>query len=309
MSYNQRVEDHHALSYGNNVMLVTQQMQSRVRNAVMEVACSGEAHAAADLIGSLEYLESQGRERANVENPATNSRRWLIMPNEIKSGQYIEREEIFQQLYNPTQPLVRAHTLAVRRGIDDRIFGVRKVDGKYKVELGGILGRATEGKRPGGSIVPLPTAQREAHAGEGLTLDKLIAATQKLMEDEFGLEDNMDELYCAILPQQRTDLLNIAKQTGENLNAFQLQQLQTGMPTTLLGMTWIITNRLPTSNAGITSCPVWSKRNIALGVWEDINGDMWNDTHADKLPYARVRARVDCVRIEDKGVRIIECQN
>lgn len=308
MPYQALVEQHHALTYGNNVQLVTQQARNHLRAAVTEVPCTGEAHAAADLVGSLEYIESQGRERSNVENPAGNTRRWLVFPNEIKSGQYIDREEMFQQLYNPTQPLVRAHTLAVVRGIQDRILGVRKkTDGSYAVELGGILGRATEGKRPG-TASALPTAQVHPHANEGLNLDKLIAAKEALAVDDFGIDDDpMDGLFCAISPRQVTDLLNIATQTQSSLNAFDVDTLKKGQPTQLMGITWIQLNRLPKTQAGVRSCPIWSKRNIALGIWEDINGSMWNDTHTDNLPYVRTRARVDCVRVEDKGVRVLEC--
>lgn len=311
MPYQQLVEQHHALTYGNNVQLVTQQQTSRFRMAVTDVACTGEAHAAADLIGSLEYVEMQGRERSNLENPPENTRRWLIFPNEIKSGQYIEREEIFQQLYNPSSKLVQGHTMAINKGIDDKILGISRSDstpGKFVVTGAGILGRATEGKRPG-SATALPSAQIDPHGGTGLTIRKLIDAKEALMADEFGMEDNpMDAIYCAITPRQVTDLLNIVEGTKDSLNAFQQMQLASGKPTTLMGITWIVTNRLPKTDAGIRSCPIWSKRNIALGIWEDVNGNMWNDTHADNLPYARVRARVDCVRIEDKGVRVIECQ-
>lgn len=307
MPYQQTVEDHHSLTYGNNVMLVTQQSGNKLRSAVSEVACTGEAHAAADLIGSLEYVEMQGRERSNLENPAQNTRRWLVFPNEIKSGQYIEREEVFQQLYNPTQPLVRAHTMAVDRGIQDKILGVKKKsDGTFVVDGGGILGKATSGKRPGGPATGLPSAYVTPHNNTGLTLDKLRAARLRLQKDDFGIDMGFDELYCAITPQQADDLIGIVAGTKDSLNAYQQSQLVEGMPTRLMGMTWIVTNRLPLSGT-TRSCPIWSKRNIALGVWEDVNGAAWNDTHADNLPYARVRARVDCVRIEDAGVQVIEC--
>lgn len=305
MSLDTKVEPHHALTYANNVQMVAQQRMGKFRNSVTAVACKGEAHAAADLIGALDYLESAGRARSNPENVPQNDRRWLVYPTEVESGQYIDKEDTFQLIYDPTAPLVRTHTVAVTRGIDDRILGITKSSaGVFSVTGSGILGRANSGKRPG-TLTGLPAGNSVVHGGVGLTLDKLIEVKEALNLADFGLEDD-DELFCAITPKQVTDLLNIAAATATNLNAFQLTQLQTGVPTTLLGLTWIVTNRLPKSGT-TRACPVWAKRNIALGIWQDIKGGMWNDTHAKNAPYVHVGAFVDAVRIEDAGVRVIEC--
>lgn len=304
MPLNTKVEPHHALTYANNVQMVAQQMMNPFRSAVTEVMCKGEAHAAADMIGALEYLESPGRERTNPENVAQNERRWLVYPTEIQSGQYIDKEDTFQLIYDPTGPLVRTHTAAVTRGIGDRILGITKGAGGFSVTGSGIFGLANQGKRPG-SAVALPAGNTIAHASTGLTLDKLIEVKEAMNLADFGLEDD-DPMYCAITPKQVTDLLNIAAQTQQNLNAFAIQQLQSGKPTTLMGMNWIVTNRLPKVGAN-RLCPVWTKRNIVLGVWQDLTGGMWNDTHAKNAPYVHVGAFVDCVRVQDAGVRVIEC--
>ena len=141
-------------------------------------------------------------------------------------------------------------------------------------------------------------------------LAKLIAAQEKLRKADFGLEDNFDQLFCAITPSQITDLLNIAAASQVNLNAFQIQQLQDGKPTTLLGVTWIFTNRLPmkTGTTNVRLCPIWAKSNIIYAEWQGIQGRMWNDTSVDNLPYAVVDTVADCVRAQDKGVVVIECQ-
>lgn len=305
MSLETKVEPHHALTYANNVMMVQQQLMNPFRAAVTEVMCKGEAHAAADMIGALEYVTSAGRDRTNVENVAQNDRRWLVFPDEIKSGQYLDREDKFQLIYDPTGPVVRNHTVAVTRGIADRILGISKTSGgAFVVSGSGIMGSANSGKRPG-TVAALPGGNTIPAAAAGLTLDKLIETKEALALADFGIEDD-DELFCAITPRQVTDLLNIAAATDTALNAFDLQQLRTGKPTTLMGMTWIVTNRLPKTST-TRHCPVWSKKNIVLGVWQDLTGAVWQDGHADNTPYASVRARVDCVRVQDGGVRIIDC--
>ena len=54
-------------------------------------------------------------------------------------------------------------------------------------------------------------------------------------------------------------------------------------------------------------CPIFSKKNIVVGRWQGIEGDMWNDTSAKNMPYVYVSAYLDCVRAQDTGVVVIPC--
>lgn len=307
-----KLEAHHVLTYRDTVAMVAQQRQSRLRGAVTEVSARGEAMSAADLVGTVEAIELQGRDRRNIENVGTNSRRWLVFPEEIASGQYIDREDQLRQLSDPTSAAVRTHTMAVRRAIDDRIMGVVQVaKGVYDLRPGGILGGATDGKRPGAARIDLPgdciTGPNVGGNPVGLTLEKLMEATERLKTDDFGLEDD-DELFCAITPKQVTDLLNIAAATGTHLNQFELDQIRSGKPTTLVGVNWIVTNRVYKDKSDDRWCPIWSKNNIVMGVWQDIEGRIWPDSHRRNTPYCDVSARVDVVRVEDRGVHVIKCR-
>jgi hypothetical protein len=303
------VDQHHRLMYAQSVQMVAQQMTIPARAAVTEIAAKGEAQSTTDLLDAGEYQYGEVRARTNPINPVTGSRRWLIQPLAIESGDHIDKEDKFATATDPTSDYVTVHTSRVRRGIQDRIFGVRKdpADGLFRVVDGGILGNATSGKRAETTSV-LPAGQSIAVAGTGLTVAKLQAALKKLRLAEFGMED-MDPLYAAITANQMDDLLSIAAASSTPLNAFTIEQLKTGKPTSLLGVTWIPTNRLPMKDGTATTrlIPVWSKRNIKLGVWQDLTGDMWNDTSAKNLPYAYVSAYVDCVRDQDTGVVAIEC--
>ena len=306
-SLHARAEAHHIQAYRDNVMMVAQQMKGRIRPYVTDVPASGEAVAASDLVGRVRASRTSPNERRNVEMVPENSRRWLVFPDPVKSGQYISKAEQLQRVMDPTSIYVQAHTAAVVREIDDIALGIIEGDeGQFSIGRGGILGAAVVGKNPGGGTSSLPAACYTLVGGTGLTLGKLMEAKERLNRDEFGIDDD-DQLYCAITPKQVTNLLQIADGDGASLNAFQQLQLQSGKPTTLLGMTWIVTNRLPLDANGDRLCPVWSKKNIVMGVWQDVQGEMWNDTHADNQPYARVQAFVDCVRVQDRGVHVITC--
>jgi hypothetical protein len=303
--YSQQVEEHHRLMYANSVRMVAQQTRDPFEGRVTDVSASGEAKSATDMLDDGEYAYGEERTRRNVEMPVTGTRRWLIRPPVIKSGQYFDIEDDLDGQITPNSQKVMVHTVRVKRGKADRTLGIRKVDGEYVVSDGGILGHATEGKRPMNKKA-LPASQYMAHASTGLTLDKIRAGKKWLRSNDFGVEDD-DQIYCAITAEQEDDLLDIAEEAKQSLNAFSIEQLREGKPTRLMGIEWIMTNRLPINAAEHRLCPMWTKKNIERGIWQDVNGALWNDTSADNLPYARVRAYIDCVRIEDIGVIAIEC--
>lgn len=304
------VTQQHKVQYAASVELAAQQLTNPLANTVTVVPANGEAQSAAEYIqpGSASTNPERGRE--NPENPAQGTRRWLVRPRKDHSGQYIDEEDKFDRATDPTSIYVRHHTVMVQRKIGDRMLGISETaPGVFSVTDGGILGIAREGKTPGVGT-ELPASQYLANGGAGLTLDKLIAAKEKLHKADFGLDAAMGTLYCAITPSQITNLLNLAAEAKVSLNAFQIQQLQDGMPTSLLGITWVFTNRLPikTGTADVRLCPIWAKENIIYGQWAPLKGEMWNDPGKQNLPYVYVSARGDCVRAQDKGVVVIEAK-
>ena len=304
-AFRQTVEPHHRLTYQDGIQDVAQQKKNPLRAAVTTVDCDGEARSVADLLGKKNYIRGEDFSRRNPENRANRSRRWLIRPTVIEDGDYIDTTDKWDQSQDDTSHLVTSSVTTVERGVFDTILGIRPKAGGYETFGSGIFGTAAEGKRPGSGIA-LPSAQFEAAASTGLTLDKLRAVKKKLRQAEFGMEDD-DQFYAAITPEQEDDLIGIAAASGVSLNAFNIEQLKSGKPTPLMGIEWIVTNRLPVDSTGNRLIPVWAKKNVVLGFWQDVQGDMWNDTHAKNLPYYYTSVYADCVRIEDAGVRVIRC--
>lgn len=304
-----RIEPHERLMYSDSVTLVAQQTRDPFAGAVTDESATGEAKSATDLYGKVEYSYGEDRSRRNPENPVQGDRRWLIRPPIIESGQYIDDEDKFDTARDPTSTAVTLHTRAVVRGKADRTLGVRKdSNGLFRVTDGGILGSSVSGKRPGAAAA-LPGTQYVPVGASGLTLDKLRMARLQLRKNDFGVEDD-DPLFCLISPFQEDDLLAIAQASSVPLNAFNIEQLKSGKPTSLLGINWIMSNRTPFKDGTNTDrlCPIWSQRNVVRGIWQDVKGDMWNDTHAKNKPYVHVGAYIDCTRLEDGGVVVIECK-
>jgi hypothetical protein len=305
MSYARLVEEHNRITYANNVKMVAQQKKNPLREAVTITNETGEAVNVADLLGKKDYIEGEDRSRRNPDNPTPASARFLIRPGVIEDGEYIDKERKFDQAMDPTSRLVENSVKTVERGVFDRILGVRKLpDNTFTTRDSGIYGQAREGKH-GEKIVPLPSGLVISDAGAGLNLAKLREAQEAMELEDFGLEDDR-EFFCIITPKQKTDLLNLAMDAGLDLNKFDVEQIKTGKPTTLLGCTWLFSNRVPVVN-GKRRVAMWDKDNIVANFWQDIQGDMWNDTSAKNMPYIYTDAYVDATRYEDGGVRFIDC--
>ena len=302
MSFDQLVEQHHRMMFRDEFMLATQYRGSKLRRYVTEQPATGEGAVAADIIGQVNYRRGTGRRRTNIENVPKRTRRWLIYRDPIETGQYLDSEDKFRQASDASSRLMNAHVMAIRRGIDDTILGL---DENGALSDGGILGAVSEGKRPGNAGTALPSAYKTVHNSQGLTIAKLRAARKKLGLDENDLE--FVTPVMAITTNQHDDLLGIVENASATLNMLEQPAVVEGKVKRLMGFEFVEVNRLP-KVSNIRSCPVWIKDKIVLGVWQDIDPDMWNDTHARNTPYIHVDAYMDATRTEDLGVHVIEAQ-
>lgn len=307
MGFAQDVEPHHRLMYQGNVQMVAQQLQNPLRQAVTIMpGLTGEAVRVSDLLLKKKAQKGQDYGRNNPDNRTKRDNRWLVRPEVIHDGELIDTVDKWDMAMDPTSYLVRNSVAAVERAVFDAILGIEEDNaGNFSVAGSGIFGVAVSGKRPGAGTA-LPTGNTIVHGGTGLTTDKLRGALKALRKADFGMEDN-DPLWACITPDQVDDLLGIAAAAGPALNAFNIEQLKTGRPTPLLGINWIMTNRLPVNATGQRMVPIWSKVNVITGFWQDVEGRIWNDTSKQNLPYIYTSVYVDAVRVQDGGVRIIEC--
>jgi len=295
------VEQHHKLQFEANTQLATQRFGSKLRRYVVEKPCSGEGAVAANLIDPVKAVRDVGRRRSNIEITAPRRRRWLIYRDPIAVGDYIDAEDTFRQIGEPTSELIQNGAMAIGRGIDDCILGLNE-DGT--VGEGGILGSVVEGKRPGGAGIALPGGNIVPAAALGLTIAKLRAVRKGLGLSEVDL-DRVTPVM-AITQNQDDDLLGIVETGTADLNQLEQPQLRDGKVTQLMGFEFVHINALP-KVATVRSCPVWIREGIKLGVWQDVKTAMWNDTSKRNIPYWHIDAYMDCARVEDLQVRVIEC--
>ena len=135
MSYQRLVEQHHRLTFQQNIRLATQQVTNPLRTTVTITHEKGEAIDVADLIDAEEYSEGEDRSRRNPENIPNQRRRWIVRPElALETGQYIDKAERWDKAMDPSSNLILNKVRAVERGVGDRILGVRKTkDGAFEL--------------------------------------------------------------------------------------------------------------------------------------------------------------------------------
>lgn len=307
MTFRKNVEGSHRTTYANNVQMVHQERTSKIRSYVQIVQADGDSRNVADLLAKHEYSEGDDYDMTNPNNRSKLDPVWVIRPKVVESGEVIFKEDRFDMAMDPTSQFVRSHVMAVESGVFDRIMGVKKnkTSNTFSISGNGILGARITGKSK--EPKKLPDAQMLDSGGSGASLGKMNEIMRLFGLSDIGLDDNIGGMVaCALSPNQRFDLLNIAIQTQTNLNSFEQDQIKSGRPTTLFGIDWMFTNRLPVIN-GERYCPVWLKENIVGALWEDVRGDMWNLSESKNRPYAYTSAYPTATRIEDTGVVVMKC--
>ena len=294
------IEQSFRLTYQQTVGVVAQQLTSKFRQFVTEKTGSGYATAASDLVGKVKAVTRTTKDRRNLENSASIARRWLMMRDEFESGDYIDDEDVLRQVISPQSEIMRGHLGAVQRRVDEIIIGL---DDDGVVGNGGLIGTVVEGKTPS-TTVAFPSSQVIAAGGTGLTMAKLKAVREQFAKADYDLDT--ESPVMAIDPTEMTDLLGIVEAAGSSINLAEQAQMTDGKVKRFMNMNFLETNRLPL-NGTTRDCIAWMPSNIVLGVWKDVTGDIWKDTHANNTPYAQVEARMDCTRKEDSGVIKVEC--
>lgn len=290
MSYT--ITENMVQQYGTNFRVLGQQKQSRLESWCQpEPNIVGTSKSVERLGKSEAYtLESRHSDTKYVDTP--HSRRWLDLQDKAWADLVDEMDKI-KMLADPTSPYLRIGVAALNRAKDDI-----------------IIAAARGSARTSTSSIALPSAQKIAVSGSGLTLAKLLAAKEILDAAEVDAEldadgQGMASRVMVVTTKQLTNLLGTTEIKSVDYNA--VKALVQGQVDTFLGFKFVRTERLP-KVGNDRYCLAWSRGCVALGTGKDIV------TSIDPLPgknysvqvYARMS--IGAVRVEDEGVVEIACQ-
>jgi len=271
--------------YSANVQMLSQQMGSRLRDAVRVENMTGK-NAFFDQIGSATAQKRTSRHADTPQLDTPHARRRVSLVD-YEYADLIDDQDKVRMLIDPTSAYAQASAAAMGRAMDDELIAA-------------ATGTAFTGET-GSTSTALPAGQQIAAGSADLTLDKLIEAKKIL--DLADVDPSINR-YIAVGPNQIESLLNNTTVTSSDFNT--VKALVQGDIDTFLGFKFIVTNRLAKSGNDRT-CFAWAEDGLALGVGKDIMARI--DERSDKGYATQVYycMSIGATRMEEEKVVQILC--
>ena len=269
-------------TFEKNIRHLAQQSQSKLRGTVREVSKQSENHAW-ERIGVVDAEDKVGR---LVPTPVADSpfSRRMSAPTTFHAGDSTEQEDPVQMLVDPNSAITQALSMAMRRGVDDKIINAATADA------------LTEG----GGISAFPASQ-VAGDGTGVISFDLITEVQEIfMKNDIDPEVPK---VAVVGPTQVRKLMQLTENTSSDyVRAQQLQQY--GIAPNWLGFNWINSTRLlsPTGDGSDISCLFYTNRAIGLQVNRDISARVQEDPSVSFAWRLYSFATMGAVRVEDEHI-------
>ena len=271
--------------YSANVQMLSQQMGSRLRDAVRVENMVGK-NAFFDQVGSATAQKRTSRHADTPQIDTPHARRRVSLVD-YEYADLIDDQDKVRMLIDPTSAYAQASAAAMGRAMDDELIAA-------------ATGTAFTGET-GSTSTALPAGQQIAAGGADLTLAKLIEAKKVL---DLADVDPSIPRYIAVGPNQIESLLNNTTVTSSDFNT--VKALVQGDIDTFLGFKFIVTNRLAKSGNDRT-CFAWAEDGLALGVGKDIMARI--DERSDKGYATQVYycMSIGATRMEEEKVVQIIC--
>tara|TARA_Y100001951_G_C11293679_1_gene274027 strand:+ start:179 stop:1057 length:879 start_codon:yes stop_codon:yes gene_type:complete len=275
--------------YSANVQMLSQQMGSRLRDAVRIENVVGK-NAFIDQIGKATAQLRTSRHADTPQLDTPHARRRLSLAS-YEYADLIDDQDKVRMLIDPTSFYAQAAAAAMGRAMDDVIINA-------------ALGTASTGETGSGSATLDATNNMvgSSSSNDGLTIAKLLEAKRKL---DLNDVDPSIPRYIAVGPKQIEDLLGTTQVTSSDFNT--VKALAQGDVNSFLGFEFIMTNRLDVDSNDIRSCFAWAEDGLTLGIGKDVSARI--DERSDKGYATQVYYCMDigAVRMEESKVVKIFC--
>lgn len=283
--------------FNDNLQMLSQQMQSKFRNAVMVGQHTGEGARVVDQIGEVNLQKRTKQHADNVIIDVPHDARWVYI-DDYNGGDYIDEEDRLRMSIQPDSKYVKAFVSAANRQMDDLIIEAFFADAKT-----GKYGATTTSFTAGNVLANTIGAA----AATGMNTEKLLAAREIVLGGDIDLDDPDNELYCAISPNEERELLDQVKVVSTD---YQDRAVLSGGGKRLerwFGINFILTNRL-TDDGTDRLIPFWCKSGMHLGTWKDVFGDIRRDPSKQRNPiYIEAGFSGGATRTEEAKVVKIKC--
>ena len=276
--------------YGSNVQMLSQQMGSRLREAVDVETITGK-NAYFEQVGSVAAQVRTSRHSSTPQIDTPHSRRRVSLAD-YEWADLIDDADKVRMLIDPTSSYAKAAAAAMGRSMDDVIITA--------------LGGTAYSGETGGTSVALPSTQKFAtsNQSDGLTIAKLLDAKKKM---DLADVDPSIARYVVCGATQISDLLNTTEVKNSDYNT--VKALAMGQVDSFLGFKFIMSNRLnfDASNTDDRLVFAFTKDAIKLAIGKDVTARI--DERADKSYSTQVYycMSIGASRMEEEKVVQIPC--
>jgi|TARA_Y100001970_G_scaffold168648_1_gene206241 hypothetical protein len=276
--------------YGSNVQMLSQQMGSRLREAVDVESITGK-NAYFEQVGSVAAQVRTSRHSSTPQIDTPHSRRRVSLAD-YEWADLIDDADKVRMLIDPTSSYAKAAAAAMGRSTDDVIITA--------------LGGTAYSGETGGTSVALPSTQKFAtsNQSDGLTIAKLLDAKKKM---DLADVDPSIARYVVCGATQISDLLNTTEVKNSDYNT--VKALAMGQVDSFLGFKFIMSNRLnfDASNTDDRLVFAFTKDAIKLAIGKDVTARI--DERADKSYSTQVYycMSIGATRMEEEKVVQIPC--
>lgn len=263
--------------YERRVRHLAQQGIARLRPWVQEVSDGGEAHNF-DRMAKGEATAKTTRKTPTPDDETAWSRRKSI-PTPIHKGDVYEKSDVNQMLADPNSNYVKAHGMAMKRGIDDK-----------------IIAAATGVSRDGaGANVAFPAGQVISDGTVSINFDIVTEVGEKFADNDI---DPDEPKVFVISPRQQRKLLQLTEATSRDYSI--MDALRKGYVDSWMGFSWVVSTRLLAPAVGEIDCFAMTRNAIGLQMNQDCTVEVAKDPGISFAWRVYTYLEAGAIRVEDE---------
>ncbi len=246
-----------------------------------------------DQIAAVEAKNKTTR-HADLEVVSTPHKRRRVAPVDKYVADYIDQEDLYKILNNPTNAYAMNFAMALNRAIDLEIINAA-TGTAYTGETGSVTVPFDD------DMVVDAAVGNSTSTATGMNLAKLLAAKEMLDSNEAP----DDERYIAISPAQLIELLATTEVTSADYNT--VKALVAGDLDTFLGFKFIKSNKLSADSNGYRECLFWHKNALLLGIGREIGASIDPVPQKGQSLLIQAWLGMGATRMQEEGVGKILC--
>jgi len=282
-----QIETAFTKQFSSNVLHLSQQMKSRLRNAVnVESVVGEEAFFNQIIAGDPIVVNDRFADSPQID---TVHERRQVQPIGQRWGDFVDTLDNVRTLIDPTNPYVQAASMTMGRAIDVVIRDA-------------ATGTSKTGKT-GGTNTVLPASQKITTSGD-LSIGDLRATKKKFWDADVDLDDASNKLYFAVTGSQLESLLEDSEVTSSDFNT--VKTLVNGDIDSFMGFTFIRYEGLTKVGNDRTTF-AWAKSGITLGINKDVTIEVTQRSDKSFAWYAFAEMSMGATRMEEVKVVEVTC--